>query len=160
MTAAHRPSLVSLAVVAYCGWQSLDLVDAWRTSPFEKFGWAALLFWLVPLVVGKACEFKMAGGPDGNSVLLWAGLGFSFVGTIGEVNALHYAGLACALAGLLPWSWKLFPWLLSAISWMPVFGYLVSHQFPKLVLPARLVLAALVAGWTTWESFRRAKPAS
>lgn len=160
MTATRRPSLISLGVVAYCGWQSLDLLGAWRTSPFERFGWVALLLWLVPIFAGYASKAAMAGVPNSNPVLLWLGLGLSFVGTIGEANALHYAGLACALAGTLPWSWKQFPWLLSAIAWMPVFGYLVSHQFPKLVLPARLVLAALVAGWTTWGICRRRKSVS
>ena len=160
MTPARQPLLVCFAVVAYCAWQSRDLLGAWRSSPLERFGWVALVLWLVPLAVVQTRRSGITKAPNGNSILLWTGLGFTFFGTLGAVNALHYAGLACALAGFVPWSWKIFPWLLSAISWMPAFGYLISQQFPKLVLPARLTLAALVAGWTTWAIFRRTKSVS
>ena len=160
MTPPRQPTFVRFAVVVYCGWQSRDLLGAWRSSPFERFGWVALVLWLVPLIVEQARNAGSPGARAGSSGLSWTGLGLTSLGTIGEVNALQYAGLACALAGILPWSWRKFPWLLSAVSWMPAFGYLVSQPWPDLVLPARLALAALVVGWTTWDGCRRPKSVS
>jgi hypothetical protein len=155
MSLPRRPSLVAAAVVIYCGWQSLSLIEAWRHAPFDRLGWVAFLIWLAPLAVlwfrpGDA--MRIAGA---NPVLLWLGLSLSVVGMLGEINVLCHAGFACALAGTIGWSWNFAFWLLSAVSWMPVFGYFVSSLAPQLVPAARLVVATLAAGWTLRVVCRR-----
>ncbi|MSU57145.1 MAG: hypothetical protein EXS35_03010 [Pedosphaera sp.] len=151
----RRPSLVALAVVAYCGWRAFDLVDAWRDSPFDKFGWLALIVWLSPLAWLLARAEADPNLPNEIPVLLWIGLGLSLFGTLGAFNAFHYAGLACALVGMVRWAPRNLPWLLASVGWMPVFGYYVSQVMPQFMLPARILVALLGAAWTIRAASRR-----
>lgn len=145
MNGSYRPVWLALAVVVYCLWQSRALLGAWQAAPLDRFGWFALVLWVAPLAWSWRRRFDRGETPA--LPLLAIGLGFAFVGSVGEVNALRYAGLACALAGTGAWHWRRLPWLLAAVSWMPVFGYFVSEISPALVLPGRICLATAAGVW-------------
>lgn len=159
MNSPRRSAWVAFAVVLYCLWQSRAILGAWRAAPLDRLGWVALILWLAPLAwLWRAQLVRRAG--DASLALLAVGLGLAFVGTLGEVNALRYAGLACALAGTTAWHCRRLPWLLAAVSWMPVFGYFLSRFSPDLILPARLCLAALAAIWFWYATRQTAAPPS
>lgn len=156
MNPLRRSSLVAVAIVAYCAWQARDIVGAWRHAPFDRLGWLSLLIWAFPLAWIWRREFQK-NHAVGSATVLVAGLGISLLGTLGEVNALCYLGLACALAGTVSWSWVLLPWLIAGVAWMPVFGYLVSRGAAGLILPGRLLLALAAALWL-WK-YKLGRPA-
>lgn len=155
MSVMRRPIWLGLALVAYCAWRSDDIVGAWQKDPRNFFGWVAFLIWLSPLASPRIRVDAAQGFTKENYAFLWSGLGMSFIGTLGELNTLCYAGLACVLVGMSKWSWLRIPWLVAACCWMPLFGYALLKVFPQsVVLPARLTIAAIAAGWTFYAARR------
>ncbi len=133
------PSPVALAVCAYCAWQSRDLVGAWKDAPFDRLAWLGLAIWCTPIL------WRRARSPESgeSSVLLALGVTCVLFGTLGSINVIEYLGLALALAGLLPWAWAHIIWIVSSITWMPAFGWLVGRHCPDWVLAARLLVVIL-----------------
>jgi hypothetical protein len=154
MKPSRRPSVVAIAIVAFCTWRSSGIVGAWQSDPQNFLGWVALLLWLVPSVYIWA-EPSLTN-ESASFALLWIGLGFSILGSLGSLNAFHYFGFACAVTATVGWSWRLLPWLLSAVAWMPVFAYFASKVVPQpVIMPARVTLALIATGWTLF-TIRRA----
>jgi hypothetical protein len=122
----------SLAVVIYGAVQSRDLLHAWQHSPFDKFGWLAFFLWLLPLCFSKRSP---------NTLFSSLGLLVIFGGSILSLNFLIYAGFAISVSAILGRGWRQIVWLLCAISWMPVFSYLLSRAWPSYILPARIALS-------------------
>jgi hypothetical protein len=135
------------AVTAFALWRSLDLVEGWRHAPLEKRAWVIFLVWLLPLVVSGRRTHTAPSVAD-SARPIWPfipALFLTLVGTLGSLNALCYGGLAFALVGLTGWSWRHWFWLASAVSWMPVFGWLAQGLGLNLLFAVRLAVALLGA---------------
>jgi hypothetical protein len=136
------------AVTAFALWRSMVLVEGWRHAPLERAAWVMFLVWLLPLAVfiGRA-----SGTPANQESArpIWPfipALFLTLVGTLGSLNALCYVGLAFALVGLTGWSWMHWLWLASAVSWMPVFGWLAQGLGLNLLFALRLAVAVAGVG--------------
>ncbi|VFQ46484.1 hypothetical protein [Desulfoluna butyratoxydans] len=140
-----RLRLAEATVFAYCLWHARDLLAAWQRSPHDRLGWLALFIWGLPILCrGRHLE---KGRPLGQPHLLALGLFLSFIGELGSLNLLNHLGLASALAGLVGLTPRQLPWVVAAISWMPLLGWVGSHLFPFMVLPMRLALATAGTGF-------------
>lgn len=137
---------MGLAVMGLCAANTLDLWDAWRTSPADAFGWLALLVWISPLFVLRFSANKYRLFEREEPGLLGLALSVSLVGYVGRVNALEHFGLILATAGLMKWRWVNLVWLAAGFSWTPAFGWLILAWRPEQVLTLRIALAACGAG--------------
>ncbi|MEI6779585.1 MAG: hypothetical protein WCQ21_01585 [Verrucomicrobiota bacterium] len=100
-------------VLAFCAWQSADLLTAWRHSPFDRLGWLALVLWLTPTLAGalpKAERRPKSEGRNPNrprprvSVFGYRISAFFRPSTssgFGLQNYLAWLGLLICLAGML-----------------------------------------------------------
>ena len=134
------------AVTAFALWRSTVLLEGWRHAPLERAAWVMFLVWLVPLSVFVVREWTASSKAE-SARPIWPfipALLLTLVGTLGSLNALCYVGLAFALVGLTGWSWWHWLWLATAVSWMPVFGWLAQGLGLNLLFVVRLAVA--VAG--------------
>ena len=146
--------LVALAVPLFCAWLARDLFNAWLHSPHDRLAWLALLLWLVPLT------FRLDDRPRAKiPINIFFLIAAVLCGILGELMKLHFlAHLALALA-LAAWmkvawravhiSWRTVVWLLSAVAWMPVFGWGLAPYSESFILPLRMVvvLAGVLCPW-------------
>jgi hypothetical protein len=147
LTKIFRSQLViGWLIVIYCAVNAWDLVLAWQTAPYERYSWIVLAIWCVPIAYYFLGSAFVGKRNSVNSYLLGAALAFSLLGTLGGLHILHHAGLALALAGLLPWHWEEVVWIICSISWMPAIGWAGSFFSPSALLILRLFLAAV----STW----------
>jgi len=132
-------------VAAFCAWHATaHLLQAWRHSPFERFGWVALMIWLIP-VARMVC----AGADTSRHFkLAIVSLALSFIGVIGDLNVLIYCGLAGIMGSIAHVSGRAWLWLLLAVCWMPAFSLLFARLqlTPHMVQLLRLVTATVAAG--------------
>ena len=144
MNTLRRVFRVEWAIILFCAWASRELVNAWWHSPFDRFGWLAFLLWLTPVVVH---EFHRSDSKNGIACS-GAGLVAATFGLMAQLNAATYAGLAFAVAGLLPWNPMVALWLAFSLAWMPLTGWLCGDFGGHATLALRLAGAALavVAG--------------
>ena len=115
---------VAFAILAYCLWNSMELLEAWNSAPLEQFGWILFLIWVIPALMQW---IKIQ--PPANPYLLGSALAFSLFGVLGSVNAASYYGLAIAISSFFPCTLLFFGWLASAIGWMPAAGWFASRLF-------------------------------
>lgn len=148
------PSWIELAVLAYCGWQSWDL--EWASTPAIRRGGLALALWSMPIVWNQWQAIRQDTAKGNTPILLFAAIVCSLLGSMGSLRVLVHIGLACALAGMLPFSWPMLIWLVSAIAWMPAFGWLSrSLAIPTIHL---LQFACVLLGtgvMLSWQWTRR-----
>lgn len=130
-----------LAIAAYAIWSSRSLYAFWRDDPYGYTGWIALAIWLLPLL---ARPIRQARGSD---VLLVAGLVLTLLGHVVEIHALHYAGLALIVGSAASWNAGTAVWILGAVSWMPVLGYLAKAAPSSVVCIGRIVLAVVFSAF-------------
>ena len=113
-------------VLAFCAWQSADLLTAWRHSPFDRLGWLALVLWLTPTLAGalpkaegrKKAEIRRSKAErrpkyegrnpnrprprvSGFGNRIWAFFRRSTSSGFGLQNYLAWLGLLICLAGML-----------------------------------------------------------
>jgi hypothetical protein len=149
------PAPVELAVVAFCAWQARDLLAAWQYSATDRLAWCALLIWCLPTLY---CWFRtevdaqpgLAAKPNGSASfwLMTAALVSTTLGQLGGIHTLQHFGLATALVALARPSWvTTLPWLIGAVSWMPLLGWLTQASSPANLIPLRFALAAAASGW-------------
>ncbi len=124
-------SALGLAIIGFCAWQSTPLGDAWRSSPFDRFGWLAFVIWAIPVFCPASVETRLPLRPTQHTALQGSALALALLGSLGSLNGLCYIGLACSMAALCPWGPRTAVWLAGAISWMPVFGYAMSQCLPN-----------------------------
>jgi hypothetical protein len=141
--------LVELAILAFCAWLSRDLLNAWRHSPHDKFGWLALLIWLVPVVVSQARQ----GRNSANVFFLGAAIVMGAFGDLSEFHFLGHVALAFSIAAWLPVTLGSVVWLVTALAWMPVFGWQTAHFSDGSILFLRLAL--VLAGNVCWRVFSK-----
>ena len=116
------PTWIEWAVLAYSVWQSSDL--QWANAPLIRGGGLALAFWCLPIVWNQLQAIRNEHPKGYTPLLLLAAMACGLLGSIGELNALRYLGLAFALAAMVPFSWPMIPWVASAATWMPAFGWI------------------------------------
>ena len=135
---------VEWLLAAFCAWHAAGpLLQAWQHSPFERFGWLALIIWLIPAARMVCCgadtsrDFKLA----------IISLVVSLTGMIGDLNVLVYCGLAGVIGAMANVSGRGWLWLVLAVCWIPAFSLLFSRlQFtPHMVQALRLLVALLAA---------------
>ena len=145
--------MTGLALLAFSVWQCRVLPNAWQHAPFDSFGWVALAIWIVPAV---ARDF----GRRVDDTLLLVAAGCSLAGAAADLNVLNYASLAAALAALTPPERRTAPWMVGALAWMPVFGWLGSSLGPRWIVVARIGIATAAASsaWLRVGDRRRATP--
>lgn len=134
-----REGAVAFAVILYCALSAYPLFQAWIHSPFEKLSFIAFLLWLFPLTI------KHTSRPS--TLMLIGAIAATLLGTIGELNTLKYLGLALAIGSFAPWCIPMPLWLLSAATWMPLFGWVSAHFFPALAIPIKLGTVFLASLW-------------
>ena len=138
--AGRRFPWVALAVLLFAGWRSHDLLCAWQHSPHDRLGWVVLFLWLLPLALRLS-----AGGATGllaNVYWLGAAVAFGLLSALTELHFLGHLALALALMAWLAISWRSGLWLLTAVSWMPVFGWCLENDSAAAVFSLRLLLVA------------------
>jgi len=145
--------LVELTVLFFCLWLSRDLLNAWQHSPHDHYGWLALLVWLTPLLV----QLARKGQNSANAFYLGTAI---IIGALGELTEFHFLGhvaFAFSFAAWLPVSLWQAVWLVTALAWMPVFGWEMAHFSDGVILFSRIVLA--VAGVACLSPFKKSDPA-
>jgi len=130
-------SLFEVALLLYTGYCSRELLSAWQVCAYDQQGWASLLIWILPCFFG--------GERKSTRSLSILALLFATAGTIGALNTLSYIGFAFACAAIRrSFSWRSFlsiVWLASAISWMPLLGWLLKAYGLDVVFWARICIS-------------------
>lgn len=148
---AKTSKLLTAALLVYCIWNASSLFNL-SGIRFESYGLVPLLIWIFPLFFYLVPRPNQFGG---NPYLLGVALFISFMSTIVELNILAHLALALALIGLVPLSFAMLPWYLSASGWMPAFSYFGAHYFPNAVVPLRFIIPFLGSLWGTWILYKR-----
>lgn len=139
MNKKNSPALVEFAVIAYCTWVSIDVVPSWINTPFQRFGWLAFCIWIFPVLYYWSFPGKKE--KQTTPFFLWLGLALTLTGVLGSLNALKHVGLTVAIMGLLPWSWMLLIWLMTALTWMPALSYFARYLPLYTVIIGRILVS-------------------
>lgn len=134
------PALV-WAVLSFAAWRSGALLHAWEHSPMDRLGWLALVLWAFPAVLSLAVH-DAPDQPPPRAHLLVASLLATLGGSIADLNAANYIGLALAVAAIPGASLRTFLWLGTAASWMPALSWLAQGLPRTYLVTGRLGLAA------------------
>lgn len=144
------PTPIEWGVITFGCWHSIDLIDAWQNSPKDRGGVYLFGLWILPFII--AC-FQDKGFSSSltpfRTRLAICSVGAILAGSMGDLNAISYAGLAFALtAG----TWEFAPrrailWLICSISWMPAFSYLTHSlpDYPMLGIKLGMVMCSTTA---------------
>ncbi|MBB6048732.1 hypothetical protein [Armatimonas rosea] len=140
---------VGLALFFLSLWQSRELLVAWQSAPLERVSGLLFTLWALP----SLWELRTTRLPQPS--LVTAGLALTALGTLTDIHALCFGGLALSLAA---WrrSFSLI-YVLAALLWMP----LTSMIGMRLHLPALLLLGLrsvlLVLCLLPWNRTRHEK---
>lgn len=126
------------AVLALALWQSRELLNAWRHSPYDRLGWLALAVWLAPIVW---LRFRGPIEGTGRPYLLGGALAAIAIGGVTGMNAPCYAGLALAIAAIPGASLPVALWLVASVSWMPALSWAGNSLPAKVLLAVRIAIA-------------------
>jgi hypothetical protein len=143
MTQLAAIPAIAWAILAFAAWRSTELLNAWRHSPLDRFGWIAFLLWLTPVAV----RFIQPSPPGLHPAAPWflgASLAASIFGILADFNTAHYVGLSCAVAALGGWSWRHAVWFAAAAAWMPAFSW-AGQDLPRPALIAARIAATSIA---------------
>lgn len=142
MNRQQQAQLLAPISLIVCSAGSMDLLDAWGTSPADAYGWIALLAWLTPLLVLALVDRSRLALDAPNLWLAAAALLCALVGFAARLNVLEHLGLLLAIAGLVSWRRRNIIWMLSGVAWTPALGWLLLPALPAGgVLICRLLLA-------------------
>lgn len=132
----------AVAICAYAAATSLEILQAWQHSPYDRTGWIAFLLWIALFLVLSA--HAPHPHPHPRLPLLVAALALAFLGQVGELNALGYAALAVGMAAFPTYSPGIILLLAASLTWMPALGWLASrHTDPTTLGWIRPALAAI-----------------
>lgn len=148
MKTRRQGALFALATLvwtlAWCG----DVLQAWRDSPYDRFGWAAAAGWAAWVVIaGRGA----ARAPGGWLAAAWA---LSFVGVAGELNIVQHTAVAFAGAAWAGGGRRGVGVLLLAAGWMPALGWALRGAGAEVVVGLR-VAAGLAGAALAWREGRR-----
>lgn len=141
------PSLIEIAILAYCAIMAADLPHSWVSTPSVRYAWIAFAIWIVPWIWYVANKIRANKEKGSTPILLGIAVAVSLVGTIGSLHVLNHFGLALALAGMLPFSWPQLVWLGSFISWIPALGWLTKLLAPLEQFVLQIAIAAFGSLW-------------
>lgn len=144
-----RPMIVfRYFVLAYCAWQSVDLLGTWWRGSTESWGWLMFGLWLVP-----ALAATIRGTTDDRPQvgLLAAAVVATLVGQMTWLNVLQHVGLALAIVGWRQPVRGQWVWLASSLLWMPACGWLAAGTATGWEAGLRLAgVAAVAVGLVAW----------
>lgn len=149
------------AIVGFAGWRSAALLHAWQHSPLDRLGWLAFGVWCIPAAAYLIPRALPENQPS-RTPLLGASLLATLGGTVGDLNAANYLGLALALAAIPGLSWQTTLWLGTALSWMPALSWLAQGTPRPVLIAGRILLAIIgvalaLAPWPTTRHPRAAE---
>lgn len=148
--ASLLPQLTIVLLCAFCARSLIPLYlnDRGVQDPFPEY---FFLLWISPI-----CYWwyhQLSRGRPLNTTPWLSGLGLvvAVIGSVAKINSVTQVGLMFALAGLLPSSAALSPWLLGAISWGSYPRWFIALQLgPIYVSPLR----ALFLGVSLWFLYK------
>lgn len=135
MSATKPFPWLELGVTAFCAVRTTDLLTAWQHAPLDHLGWIALIVWTIPLV--RRSESSGAW----KAASLIAALVLAVLATVTDLHVLGHVALACALASWRLWHWSTLLWLITAICWMPAFGWALRSLGADIIFFLRLAIA-------------------
>jgi hypothetical protein len=145
---------LELGVVALCAWQSASLLTAWRHSPFDRMCWLSFLIWLLPVAVYLASPSRIKNTSMANTVLA---LSFVISGKIFDFNILMHIAMALSLSTFLPTKKCRVIWLVAALAWMPLLGWLARDLPMNAVAGLRLFIASAAAVLLIYQPIPKAQ---
>lgn len=141
------PSLVEIAILAYCAIMAADLPQSWVSTPSVRYAWIAFTLWMVPWIWYVANQIRTDKEKGSSPIILGLAVVSSLLGTIASLHVLNHLGLALALAGMLPFSWPQLVWLGSFISWTPALGWATKLLAPLEQFGLQITIAAFGSLW-------------
>jgi hypothetical protein len=121
------------------------LFEAWVPSKGMSIDAILFALWSFPVVSFWSRRRMLSERFADRPLMLGCALFLSFFGAAGSLRVLSHLGLALSLGALLP----LMPfhpvWLMSSLSWMPVFDWFGSRFFPGGLLAAKAIMGVLPA---------------
>ena len=130
---------LEMGVVALCAWQSSSLLTAWWHSPFDRLGWLSFIIWMLPAALRFAGHSAIRSGSPTITVLA---LLFVIAGRIFDLHIMMQAALALSLSAFVAPSGRRMVWVLAAIAWMPLLGWLARDLPVNAVAGLRLFIAS------------------
>ena len=146
------PSYVHLVSWLYCAFISRHVLHDWMSFPLLYGSDLAFFFWLIPVLVYWFYPWGTKKKQI-NLPFLALGIIFSTLGLLGDLNVIKNIGLILATGALFPVTWRQLFWLVSAIVWLPAYGYLLRNFPISFVIGSRLVIAFLGALIGIWLLF-------
>jgi hypothetical protein len=153
---AMRKYALKLSILAYCVWQSADLLVAWSSNSPERIGWLAFCVWLLPVLPLK--RFASSRGDSPQNMFLGGAVLLTFLGQLTWLNCLQHLGLALAIVG---WKQPIVGqrlWLISIAFWMPAVGWLTSGTLGGFEAVARVILLGALVAWLVLLNGPRREP--
>ena len=133
------------AVLGFCAWQASDMLNAWRHSPFDRWGWLACAIWLTPTLASALGLLAPRPPTTRAAQLAWCALALWLAGVLTDMHCLKHGALALACAAItLPLRFGIL-WLGLSLAWLPALGWLLGGLSVFGVAAIRLSLAALAA---------------
>lgn len=147
---------VEAAITSFSLWTARELLGAWRHSPLERWSWLTCLIWCVPAAVtvfrscrttawptsGSGAAAACSSSVQAHPGFLAGALACAVIGGATDLNVLRQLGLALALAAWVRPARRdaFWIWLLTAVAWLPVFGWLTAGKLGPALPYARLGL--------------------
>lgn len=137
--------LLELAIVLFSAWLSRDILTAWCHSPRDQFAWLAMIVWLAPLAMRIISQETASPSVIFLTAAILIGACSGFL----QIHALGHIALVLAMAARITRSKANIVWMISALAWMPLFGWGAAGISNSWILIARLALAivGMAAVW-------------
>ncbi|HRY50467.1 MAG TPA: hypothetical protein P5186_20645 [Candidatus Paceibacterota bacterium] len=121
-----RMTAIASGVLLYTGIQASDILNYWRTNPYDRWGWLAFIIWCLPIGLSFLHRRFGAGASRPTAPLLGLGLAVSLLGTMGDLSLFKFFGFALSLAAIVPWRWSNLVWIATCVAWIHVLGYFLQ----------------------------------
>ncbi len=149
--------LLAIVINVYTCLNSVNLIETWKTSPLDKFGWLAFIIWFIPIPAYYIYSFIYKAKIRLNILYLSFGLFLSFCSLITDLSLLGHAGMAFTLCGCIPFYPQNLLWLISSLFWMPVFGRIGNLYFFDYIPVLRLLFTFFIVLLAIFGLQRRIK---
>lgn len=154
MIRIDQTCIAGLVIVAMLALNCGDLLFAWGHSPYDRAGGIAFAVWILG---GVAMGWRQRASASPGTMSFAPGLVLGLLGFLADLNVFKHIGLAWAAAGFLPGGWRRWLWLLSALSWMPVMGWMLSGALSAMTVHGGRIAVAIggVIGANLGQSSKR-----
>lgn len=141
--------LLALAILLYVMVHSSSLLTAWMETIGERYAPFFWLIWVLPVVISWVLPlFDVEDKTFFSTPLLSLAIFSTFFGVVASFNTFKYCGFAVTLAAWTPYRWYTFPWLVTALAWMPLMGWFGVRYLPDYYLFFRGIL--VMSGTLFW----------